>query len=222
VTADTTAITATATAAGDRLATDTIGILVSPTLNPVTSLRAVPSSGSTPLRVTFTATAAPDVREVALDLDGDGTVDVRGPSLDGTIFTYVAPGVYVPTATVTDSMGRQTTSQAVVQVFDAAAIDAMLQARWSSLRTALQRGDIEGAVELFATSSQEAYRDQLRALADASALSQVAAELATIRLSRLRERTAEYDLRAVRTGTQYSFLVVFVIDEDGVWRLWAF
>lgn len=222
VTADTTAITATATAAGDRLATDTIGILVSPTLNPVTSLRAVPSSGSTPLRVTFTATAAPDVREVALDLDGDGTVDVRGPSLDGTIFTYVAPGVYVPTATVTDSMGRQTTSQAVVQVFDAAAIDAMLQERWSSLRTALQRGDIEGAVELFATSSQEAYRDQLRALADASALSQVAAELATIRLSRLRERTAEYDLRAVRTGTQYSFLVVFVIDEDGVWRLWAF
>jgi hypothetical protein len=46
--------------------------------------------------------------------------------------------------------------------------------------------------------------------------------LPAIRLSRFLERTAEYDLRAVRNGTQYSFPVVFVIDEDGVWRLWAF
>jgi hypothetical protein len=81
---------------------------------------------------------------------------------------------------------------------------------------------VNAAVALFAKSSQDPYRDQLTALADAGALPQVAADLPAIRLSRFLERTAEYDLRAVRNGTQYSFPVVFVIDEDGVWRLWAF
>lgn len=219
---DTTTITATATAADGRLAADTIGIDVSAVLSPATALRVVPSSGPAPLEVSFTAGSAPDISAVVLDVDGDGTVDFEGPSLDGVVFAYAAPGVYVPTARVTDSTGAQTTSQAIVQVVDAAALDALLQGRWASLRAALQRGDVDGAVALFAGSSRDAYGDQLRALSDAKVLPQVAAELATIRPSRFRERTAEYDLRTVRDGTQYSFLVVFVIDEDGVWRLWAF
>ena len=222
VTSDTTAITATATAADGRVAADTIAIVVSAALSPVTLLRAVPSSGAAPLAVSFTVTDPSDISAVALDLEGDGALDFQGHGLDGMRFTYAAPGVYVPTARVTDSAGHQTTSQAIVQVFDAAALDGVLQARWSSLQTALQRDDVDGAVALFAGSSRDAVRDQLSAVSEAGALPQVAAELATIRLSRFRESTAEYDLRAVRDGTQYSFLVVFVIDEDGVWRLWAF
>jgi hypothetical protein len=222
VTSDTTAITATATAADGRVAADTIAIVVSAALSPVTLLRAVPSSGAAPLAVSFTVTDPSDISAVALDLEGDGALDFQGHGLDGMRFTYAAPGVYVPTARVTDSAGHQTTSQAIVQVFDAAALDGVLQARWSSLQTALQRDDVDGAVALFAGSSRDAVRDQLSAVSEAGALPQVAAELATIRLSRFRESTAEYDLKAVRDGTQYSFLVVFVIDEDGVWRLWAF
>ena len=222
VTLDTTAIIATATAGDGSVAADTVGIVVSAVPSPATALRAVPLSGPAPLDVTFTVKSTPDISAAALDADGDGTVDFQGPSLDGAVYTYVAPGVYVATAAVTDSTGRQTTSQAIVQVFDAVALDTVLQARWSSLRAALQQGDVDSAVALFAKSSQDAYQDQLSALADVGALPQVAAELATIRLSRLRERTAEYDLRTVRDGTQYSFLVVFVIDEDGLWRLWAF
>jgi hypothetical protein len=36
------------------------------------------------------------------------------------------------------------------------------------------------------------------------------------------DRAAEYELRAARSGTLYSFYVLFVIDTDGVWRLRVF
>jgi hypothetical protein len=222
VTSDTTALTATATAGGGGTATDTIAVFVSTVLTPAVALRTAPASGVAPLGVTFTMSPTTDAGTVALDLEGDGTVELRSDSLDGTTFTYTAPGIYVPTATVTDATGHQTSSQAIVQVFDPAALDTILKALWSELRAALLRVDVDAAVALLAGSSQDPYRDQLAALADAGALPQVAADLPAIRVLRIRERTAEYDLRAVRNGTQYSFSVVFVIDEDGVWRLWAF
>ena len=222
VTPDTTVLTATATTGGSDTATETIPVFVSAVPTPAVALRAAPASGVAPLGVAFTLSTTPDTDTVALDLEGDGTVEFRGRSLDGTTFTYTTPGLYVPAATVTDAMGHQTRGQAIVQVLDAVSLDTVLQARWSALRAALQRVDVDAAVALFARTSRDPYRDQLTALADAGALPQVAADLPAIRLLRFRERTAEYDLRAVRNGTQYSFPVVFVIDEDGVWRLWAF
>jgi K319L-like, PKD domain/Bacterial Ig domain/Right handed beta helix region len=222
VTTDTTALTATATTGDGATATHALPLFVSAALTPTTALRTAPSSGAAPLDVILTLSTTPDISAVTLDLDGDGTVDFQGASLEGTPFTYATPGIFVPTATVVDPAGRQTNSRAIVQVFDAVTLDGILQARWSGLRAALSRADVDAAVTLFARSSRDAYRDQLTALADAGALPQVAVDLPAIRLSRFRERTAEYDLRAVRNATQYSFLVVFVIDEDGVWRLWAF
>jgi hypothetical protein len=221
-TTETSALTATATAVDGSTTTHTIDVFVTAVLQPALVLRAGPSSGVAPLDVTFVVSGVTDVSAVALDLDGDGTVDFRGSSLDSVLFSYSQPGVYVAAATVTDASGQQSGSQALVQVFDTAALDALLQARWSAFRTALLRSDVDAAVALFAKSSREASRDQLTALADVGALPQVASDLSAIRPSRLRERTAEYDLRAARDGVQYSFLVVFVIDEDGVWRLWAF
>ena len=41
------------------------------------------------------------------------------------------------------------------------------------------------------------------------------------RLVQARQGAVVYDLRSVRNGVEYSFHVLFVLDEDGVWRLWA-
>ena len=141
---------------------------------------------------------------------------------DGQRFTYSVPGVYVPRVRVIDAQGAVSTASAVVEVLDRAAIDARLQARWSSLRDALSRSDVPGAVALFATASREAYQDQLTALAGVGALGQIAADLSTITPVRVLDRAAEYELRAVQRGTAYSFQVLFVIDTDGVWRLRGF
>lgn len=180
------------------------------------------SSGPAPLTVGFTMVGGPVPSRVDLDADGDGRTDFTGPTLDGATFTYGRPGVYVARLTGIAADGAPFGASAVVQVFDRAALDGLLQARWLSLRGALGRGDVTGAVALFAAASREAYGEIFTALAGAGGLAQVAADLGTVRLVRVWDRAAEYETRGVRNGVEYSFHVLFVMDEDGLWRLRGF
>jgi len=159
---------------------------------------------------------------IELDFDGNGQIDFIGPTLDAQRFTYSLPGVYVPRVRVIDAQGAVFTASTVVDVLDRAAIDARLQVRWTSLRDALSRSDVAGAVAMFASASRDAYQDQLTALAGAGALGQIAADLGPITPVRVLDKAAEYELRAVQRGTVYSFHVLFVVDTDGVWRLRVF
>ncbi len=54
------------------------------------------------------------------------------------------------------------------------------------------------------------------------ALAQVAADLGSLSLVRIRAGAVEYELRAVQDGVGYSFQVLFILDEDGIWRLDSF
>ncbi len=207
----------TATASAERR----VSVSVVAPLAPAPLLLVTPGSGPAPLTVTFSLAAASPGGSVQLDADGDGTPDFDGPGLDGTTFTYTRPGVYVATATVLDAAGTRSVTRATVQVLDRAGLDAALQARWNALRDAVRRGDVAAAVGAFAHGSQDAYRETFTALATAGALPQVAADLGPVRLVQIRDGAAEYDLRAARGGTEYSFYVRFVLDDDGIWRLWA-
>ena len=216
------ALTAVATGPTGNTVTHTVMVSVADQGESGLTLRAHPGTGAAPLSASFSIVGGPAPSRIELDLDGNGQADFIGPSLDGQRFTYSVPGVYVPRVRVIDAQGAVSTASAVVEVLDRAAIDARLQARWSSLRDALSRSDVPGAVALFATASREAYQDQLTALAGVGALGQIAADLSTITPVRVLDRAAEYELRAVQRGTAYSFQVLFVIDTDGVWRLRGF
>jgi sugar lactone lactonase YvrE len=197
-----------------------IGVTGSPTDAFV--LRPSAESGTAPLQVTFAVSGPRPVTQVALDFDGNGSVDFQGPSLDGERFTYTQPGLYVATVTVTDSQGAQTSTGAVIQVLDRSQLDALLQGKWNALRDALSRADVPAAVSLFALASRDAYQDQLGALAGVGALQQIATDLGGIRIVRTMSNAAEYEVRALRNAVEYSFYVLFVVDSDDVWRLRVF
>ena len=175
-----------------------------------------------PLTTAFSLVGGPVPTRVEVDFDGDGQTDFAGPTLDGQTFTYSTPGLFFPSVRVVDDQGVVSTAKGLVQVLDPAALEAVLQARWSGLRDALNRADVPAAVSLFAGASRDAYRDQLTSLAGVGALPQVAADLGAITVVRVLDRAAEYELKAVQRGTLYSFHVLFVIDTDGVWRLRVF
>lgn len=217
-----TGLTAIATTPDGQTAEARLPITVTPAPEPLVVLRPVPAGGVAPLPVSFTLSSLVPVNRIQLDLDGDGAPDFDGPSLEGQVFTYPAPGVFLPAVTVTDDAGGTATATALVQVHDGAVLDGLLQGKWAALGAALARGDVDGAATVFSTSSREAYRDQLADLADAGLLGLVAQDLGLLHLVRFLHGAVEYDLRAVRDGVEYSFHVVFVVDPDGVWRLWAF
>jgi hypothetical protein len=222
VAAPSVALTAVATTQSGGTASHTVTLPVSDVGEQVVMLRAHPGAGAVPLTATFSLLAGPVPVRVELDFDGDGQFDLDGPTLDGQTFTYASPGLYFPRVRVTDAQGAVLTATTVVEVLDRAVLEAALQAKWSALRAALAGDDVTGAVSLFAKASRDAYQDQLAALAGAGALPQVAAELGGITAVKVRDRAAEYEMRATQRGVLYSFYVLFVVDTDGLWRLRVF
>jgi sugar lactone lactonase YvrE len=181
---------------------------------------ATPRSGVAPVAVSFAliGTASPSAVEV--DFDGDGTVDFTGQRLDGHVFTYARPGLYVPRATVVDAQGQRTIVPTVVQTFDRAALEALLQAKWSAMKAALRRGDVPQALSHVATRARTRYQETFTVLApDLPLIDSILTDLAFVRV---RGQEAIFEMRRTDAGVAKSFEVRFQIDTDGLWRLRIF
>jgi hypothetical protein len=217
-----TEVVAIATARDGETAETRVPIAVTAVSEPTVTLQSNRSGGAAPLSVSFSLSSLSPVASVFLDLDGDGTADFEGESLEEGVFTYQQPGVYLPRVVVIDPSGATASATTVVHVYDAATLDRQLRNQWVTFGGAIARGNVGAAVQTIVAARRDAYRAQLEDLAAAGLLSQLATELVSINLLRFLDGAVEYDLRAVRDGVEYSFHVVFVQDVDGIWRLWAF
>ncbi len=214
-----TTLTASATdAQGVSLATTAISVTAQPA-EPVVHVLASPAAGIAPLAVTFSL-AGRAATQVTVDLQGTGASDFQGPSLDGQVFTYAQPGLYVPRITVTDATGGSHTVSTIVQAFDQAGLDGLLQARWQAFRDALRQGDIAGAVQHITLRARPRYQADFTTLA--SDLPAIDTILTPITFVRLRGREAIYTMRRTDGGVAKAFEVRFRVDTDGIWRLAAF
>jgi sugar lactone lactonase YvrE/PKD repeat protein len=195
-----------------------ITVLTAP--DPPFLLLSSPQSGVAPLTVSFTVLGAPDSGTIQADFDGDGTIDFTGQRLAEQSFTYSQPGLYLPAVSVIDARGQRTMVSAIVQVFDRAGLDALLRAKWSSLRDALRRGDITQALTQISERSRSRYQQALMALApDLPAIDTM---LTDVTFVRTRGLEAIFEMSRTDTGIQKSFEVRFHVDTDGFWRVRSF
>lgn len=195
-------------------ATGTVTIASGPALP---DLQMTPESGLAPLSVEFTASASPGIGATfSLDF-GDGSPPHRAATLEGVSHTYVAPGLYFPTLTVTDSMGQVATVKGIVEAHAATTLDALLHSKWHSFRAALGRGDIGAALAHVATSAREKYRRVFEDLG--STLPTVAGQLQDIHLVEVLPGYAGYATYRQRQGDMFLYFIEFVQDADGLWRL---
>ncbi|MFQ5962484.1 MAG: hypothetical protein ACE5MG_13925 [Candidatus Methylomirabilales bacterium] len=221
VTPDTTAITAVATTAAGSTASYSPAITVSATPTPPITLRASPPSGVAPTNVAFSLLGGPVPTAIDLDLVGDGNIDFSGPSLEGQTFTYPEPGLFFPTVTFTDLDGNQFTASTVVQVDDQAALDTLLQAKWTGMKQALRAGEAARAVTFIHTAARAAYESQLARFSPAT-LANIDQYITTIQLVEVGPGGAQYEMLRDRNGQILSFAVWFQVDQDGLWRLRRF
>jgi hypothetical protein len=214
-------LTATArNAAGVTLDDDTVAVTVQQgPAESMVRLRASPAGGTAPLSVELKLISLVAVGQIEVDLEGDGTVDFQGPTLEGLRFTYAQPGLYLTRATVTGSGGAHAATT-LVQVDDQAALESLLQARWRALRDALRAGDVDAALQQVASGSRARYRAAFEALA--SELPQIDAILGAITFVRARGPEAVFEMQRTDAGVLKSFAVRFVVDDDGVWRVGSF
>jgi hypothetical protein len=209
-----------ASAATGVLASQEVPITVAEAPDSAFLLVAGPRSGVAPLTVAFALLGVPASATIEADFDGNGTIDFAGPRLDGHAFTYAQPGLYSPRVSVTDSQGQRVTIPSVIQVFDRAGLDALLQSKWTALRDALRRGEIAQALSQISERSRGRYQQALTALSpDLPAIDNI---LTDVRFVRTRGLEAIFEMARTDAGILKSFEVRFHVDADGFWRVRSF
>ena len=174
--------------------------------------------GTAPLTVELRPSILLD-RPVVLyeyDFDGDGLVDLTSETSDAASYTYSDEGLFFPTVTVTDDLGDKTSALAIINVF----VLPDLVAKWTAMKDALRGGDIDQAFGFIAEESRERYREIFIVIS--SHLSQIDSYLTDINLLAVEGNQAEFEMLRLRQGVEGSYYILFVRDNDGVWRLRTF
>ena len=217
-----TAVTVIATGADGASVRDQVSIsVVQTSLTEVQSgLRPSPPVGFAPHTVHFGASQSIG-STLALDLEGDGTIDYQGATLQEQIFTYARPGVYAPILRETTPEGVVFTYRTFVNVYDRAALDARLQSAWTGFKNALQAGDVTAALGYVHSHRRQAWGARFDRLTPEQ-LATASLVFTAIELVEVRPGLALCDMLREDSGQMYSFPVEFALDTDGRWRLWQF
>ncbi len=215
----TTEISATVTnSSGAILGTHSIPVATaSPNPDPNLMFRASPVLGMAPLPVRFTMTSRKQIARVELDLDGDGTIDWQGATLDREEFPLPDAGLYFPTVRVIDTDGNAHSESVMVQVLDLKEYDRLLQEKWTAMKGALRQGDISRAVDYIVTKKRDGYRKMFESLT--IPLSDIDRILTDIKFVKLAGIYAEYEMLYTENGVAMSGLVNFSLDMNGIWRV---
>jgi len=216
-----TTLTATARDAAGNTGSDSIPFTVQPFVAGLFFLTASPSNGASPLSVNLRASFLGQATDYHWDTDGNGAIDISGPNLADLTQQYLVPGLYFPTVIVTNNQGAQFAESVPVLVYSQSELVALLQTKWGSIKDALRQGNVEGALNFVAEESRDRYRGIFNTLN--SSLPQVDSILTNIQFGAVRENEVEFAMLRVSTdGVERSFYILFVRDNDGIWRLRTF
>jgi hypothetical protein len=188
---------------------DCIGIVMSPQM------------GVSPFEATLMVDGAFPVINPDVWGAGPGNVEISDGSGDNEFnIRLTTPGLYFLTAEATDDQGHVHTDSVAVLVVSEAALDALLQRKWNEMKSALADGDIDEAVKHFSNASRSIYHHRFTALS--SVLDQVAGDIGPIAFVESAGDMAVYDLITIRDDKIYSYQLVFIREEDGIWRIYNF
>jgi len=213
-------ITATATDTEGNTAAASINVNALTTGDYI-RLTADTESGISPLETTLRVEGSFSfTEEPTITYDGPGEVEfLENPNENEYTVRITTEGIYYFTVEV-EYQGETYTDTVAIVIMSEAELDALLKAKWEGMRQALAQNDINKAVKYFSESSKENYREMFTILSDN--LTQIEQELSDIQFIGVTKNSVEYDIRITRDGDEYSFHLLFVRDEDGLWKIRSF
>jgi len=145
---------------------------------------------------------------------------IENPSPTEYRMRMTTAGIYTFMVNAKDPQNNTFTDTVTVTVLTKAELDALLRTKWEGMRGALASNDVNKAMSYFDALTRDAYQRIFTALSPY--LPQIAQELADIQFIQMMGTSAEYDIRTVRGGTEYSFYLLFVRDKNGLWKISRF
>jgi hypothetical protein len=105
-------------------------------------------------------------------------------------------------------------------MMDGTILDTLLKAKWNGMKTALNEQNVTGALNKIPNISKDMFEFNFNLLIDR--LPQIVADFHNITLVRVGNGFAEYEMWAEQGGDTTSFVIYFVRDTDGIWRVQFF
>jgi hypothetical protein len=154
---------------------------------------------------------------------GDAQV-VENPSPTEYRMRMTTAGIYTFMAQAKDTQGNTYTDTVTITVLTKEELDALLQARWEGMKSAIANQDVRKALTYFAADTQGLYRDIYTALDNN--LSQIAQDMQNIQFIYAEGRIAKYRIRKNEEygGQVYpiTYYIYFVRDQDGLWKIYRY
>jgi hypothetical protein len=198
-----------------------------------TTTRSVTASPGNYIRISSNIESGTAPMNISLRLDGSFIITNPQVSYSGPVpvpvtmtpgasetehtATLTAEGTYTFTASAIGPDGQVYSDTVTVTVISLTQVDTLLKAKWSAMTSALAAGDVVGAVANFSEFSMEGYQQQFTALS--ASLPQIAAGMGNIRIVKVEDNLAEYDMRDLIDGETYSFYLLFLKNKDGIWKI---
>ena len=196
-------------------------LVTADTTQPHVTLNANIESGIAPLTTYFSvSTSIPNsVTFYDFDYEGDATVDYTGSTFDDVSVTYNGEGIVYPTVTVTDDQSVAYPDTIAIVVLNQNDLDALLQAKWSAMKTALSNHDITGALSQFHEESKNQYSQAFNYLFDY--LPDIVNNMQNIELIYVKSNYAKYRIRRIQviegTTEEITYYIYFVKGSNGIW-----
>ena len=215
----------TATSLNRKQITQTL--MVSRSDDNLLSVTASPDAAFAPAQVAFTITDSGQtgIQLVELDFDGDNITDrlitfdqILAGALNNPItHTYSEPGLYRPIITIIDRDNNSINEELAVSIQNRDQIDQIIRGLWGSMNAALIAGNHGLAIESLTDSSMSGYSRIFYLLLPH--MRNIVAGYTDISAVDIGLTYGEYAVGEQIDGTSRIFLIQFMQDNQGVWRL---
>lgn len=178
---------------------------------------ALAESGAAPFETTLRVEGSFSFTADQPTYTGPGAVEITASSEEnGYKVSMTAPGVYYFKAETTYANATYQADISIV-VLNKDELDALLQAKWAGLKTALGDANIEESLAYLSSGSKENFEYNFNLLGEH--LAEIASCYHDLTFIKAVDETAEYNVLCDQEGTTYSFYMAFAKDADGIWRI---
>jgi PKD repeat protein len=213
-------VSAIATTPEGATVTDSVAVTVDASAAKPVEVAVEPTSGAAPLKVRITAitNSTYAVKHLSFDANGDGTLDIAVDNpADPIEYVYATPGVYQTTITAIDGAGAVTEQAVAIVVNDPQQMDQLFASIWNGMNDALVRGDIATAVSFLNDSAKLKYQPVFEALKQH--FPEIIASYSPLSRVSISQNIGEYGIVRPSNGQNQLYLIYFLRDVDGVWRV---
>jgi Glucodextranase, domain B len=213
-------LTVVATTLDGTTVTKTVNVTTTASAPDPIQVKAEPQGGVAPLPVQFSVTnnSTLGIASIDVDFDGNGTTDFSTTDPAAPVAsTYASPGVYLAAVRITDSQGLVHAKTLYIVVNDPAHMDVLFENMWSGMNQALIGGDFNAALTYLNESAKRKYQPVFEALKPHFA--DIIASYSPLSRVSISSDIGEYAIVRPNNGQNQLYLIYFLRDVDGVWRV---